>query len=122
MEEPPADRDNSQRAFWMHANGDACSRKHLMTDLRLARAVGPVPSSDHRRWGVPGGLSRWAGSATRVGGLPCIPVASAHHRSHACDLRPMPPLPVYIATRYVQPLREGGTLPAVVETHRGGLF
>lgn len=34
----------------------------------------------------------------------------------------MPHLPVYIATRYVQPLREGGTLPAVVETHRGGLF
>jgi hypothetical protein len=31
-------------------------------------------------------------------------------------------LPVYIATRYVQPLREGGTLPAVVETHGGGLF
>lgn len=34
----------------------------------------------------------------------------------------MPSLPVYIATRYVQPLREGGTLPAVVETHGGGLF
>lgn len=34
----------------------------------------------------------------------------------------MPQLPTYIATRYVQPLREGGTLPAVVETHGGGLF
>jgi hypothetical protein len=34
----------------------------------------------------------------------------------------MPQPPVYIATRYVQPLREGGTLPAVVETHGGGLF
>ena len=34
----------------------------------------------------------------------------------------MPGLPQYIATRYVQPLREGGTLPAVVETHGGGLF
>lgn len=34
----------------------------------------------------------------------------------------MPHLPVYIATRYVQPLREGGTLPAVVETHGGGMF
>lgn len=34
----------------------------------------------------------------------------------------MSPLPVYIATRYVQPLREGGTLPAVVETHGGGLY
>jgi hypothetical protein len=34
----------------------------------------------------------------------------------------MPQLPAYIATRYVQPLREGGTLPAVVETHAGGLF
>jgi hypothetical protein len=31
-------------------------------------------------------------------------------------------LPVYTATRYVQPLREGGTLPAVVDTHGGGLF
>jgi hypothetical protein len=26
------------------------------------------------------------------------------------------------ATRYVQPLREGGSLPAVVDTHGGGLF
>jgi hypothetical protein len=31
-------------------------------------------------------------------------------------------LPSFTATRYVQPLREGGTLPAVVETHGGGLF
>ncbi|HEU0014781.1 MAG TPA: HipA family kinase [Longimicrobium sp.] len=30
--------------------------------------------------------------------------------------------PVLTATRYVQPLREGGTLPAVVETHDGGLW
>jgi hypothetical protein len=34
----------------------------------------------------------------------------------------MTQLPVYTATRYVQPLREGGTLPAVVDTHEGGLF
>ena len=34
----------------------------------------------------------------------------------------MPELPSYVATRYVQPLREGGTLPAVVDTHGGGLF
>ena len=34
----------------------------------------------------------------------------------------MPPLPTYTATRYVQPLREGGSLPAVVETDGGGLF
>ena len=27
----------------------------------------------------------------------------------------------YVATRYVQPLREGGSLPAVVDTDRGGL-
>lgn len=33
-----------------------------------------------------------------------------------------PPLPSYTATRYVQPLREGGSLPAVVDTHDGGLF
>lgn len=31
-------------------------------------------------------------------------------------------LPCYTATRYVQPLREGGSLPAVVDTHGGGLF
>ena len=31
-------------------------------------------------------------------------------------------LPVHIATRYVQPLREGGSLPAVVDTHDGGLW
>jgi len=31
-------------------------------------------------------------------------------------------LPTLTATRYVQPLREGGTLPAVVETHGGGLY
>lgn len=30
-------------------------------------------------------------------------------------------LPVHVATRYVQPLREGGSLPAVLET-TGGLF
>jgi hypothetical protein len=31
-------------------------------------------------------------------------------------------LPWLVATRYVQPLREGGTLPAVVDTDGGGLF
>jgi hypothetical protein len=31
-------------------------------------------------------------------------------------------LPTYTATRYVQPLREGGSLPAVVDTHGGGMF
>jgi hypothetical protein len=34
----------------------------------------------------------------------------------------MPTLPSYSATRYVQPLREGGSLPAVVDTDGGGLF
>ena len=34
----------------------------------------------------------------------------------------MSALPSVIATRYVQPLREGGSLPAVVDTHGGGLF
>jgi len=33
----------------------------------------------------------------------------------------VPELPVFSATRYVQPLREGGSLPAVVDTD-GGLF
>ncbi len=32
------------------------------------------------------------------------------------------PLPVYAATRYVAPLREGGSLPALVDTDDGGLF
>jgi hypothetical protein len=31
-------------------------------------------------------------------------------------------LPTYCATRYVQPLREGGSLPAVVDADEGGLF
>src|SRR5687767_10387266 len=31
-------------------------------------------------------------------------------------------LPTYTATRYLQPLREGGSLPAVVDTEGGGLF
>ena len=31
-------------------------------------------------------------------------------------------LPSLTATRYLQPLREGGSLPAVVETEDGGLF
>ena len=34
----------------------------------------------------------------------------------------MPTLPTYTATRYLQPLREGGSLPAVVDTDGGGLF
>ena len=34
----------------------------------------------------------------------------------------MLPLPTFTATRYVQPLREGGSLPAVVETHEDGMF
>jgi hypothetical protein len=33
-----------------------------------------------------------------------------------------PPLARHAATRYVQPLREGGSLPAVVDTDGGGLF
>ena len=32
------------------------------------------------------------------------------------------PLPRHQATRYVQPLREGGSLPAVLDTDGGGLF
>lgn len=34
----------------------------------------------------------------------------------------VPALPAVVATRYVQPLREGGSLPAIVETHDGGLW
>ncbi len=34
----------------------------------------------------------------------------------------MPRLPTFTATRYVQPLREGGSLPAVVEMSSGDLF
>lgn len=34
----------------------------------------------------------------------------------------MPTLPTHTATRYLQPLREGGSLPAVVDTDGGGLF
>lgn len=34
----------------------------------------------------------------------------------------MSALPRFAATRYIQPLREGGSLPAVVDTDGGGLF
>jgi hypothetical protein len=34
----------------------------------------------------------------------------------------MSQLPIFTADRYVQPLREGGSLPAVVDTDGGGLF
>ena len=34
----------------------------------------------------------------------------------------MPELPTLTATRYVQPLREGGSLPAIVETEEDGLY
>ena len=34
----------------------------------------------------------------------------------------MHPIPTVAAVRYVQPLREGGSLPAVVDTDTGGLF
>ncbi|HEV2131247.1 MAG TPA: HipA family kinase [Longimicrobiaceae bacterium] len=34
----------------------------------------------------------------------------------------MTPLPTFTATRYLQPLREGGSLPAIVDTDGGGLF
>ncbi len=34
----------------------------------------------------------------------------------------MAQLPVHTAIRYVQPLREGGSLPAVVDTTEGGMF
>ncbi len=40
----------------------------------------------------------------------------------AAPAAPAPQLPVLAATRYVQPLREGGSLPAIVDTHGGGLF
>ncbi len=36
--------------------------------------------------------------------------------------RAVPPLPTVTAVRYVQPLREGGSLPAVVEGDDGGLW
>ena len=34
----------------------------------------------------------------------------------------MPDLPTYTASRYLQPLREGGSLPAIVDTDGGGRF
>jgi hypothetical protein len=39
-----------------------------------------------------------------------------------CHIPRVPTLPTFSATRYVQPLREGGSLPAVVDTDHGGLF
>ena len=34
----------------------------------------------------------------------------------------MPSLPTPVAARYALPLREGGSLPAIVETESGDLF
>jgi len=34
----------------------------------------------------------------------------------------IPTLPTHVATRYAVPLREGGSLPAVVDTEEGGLY
>lgn len=48
-----------------------------------------------------------------------MPLRRAHHHSHWARVLQ---LPTYTATRYLQPLREGGSLPAVVDTDRGGLF
>ncbi|MEO5930802.1 MAG: HipA family kinase, partial [Candidatus Kapaibacterium sp.] len=31
-------------------------------------------------------------------------------------------MPTYTAVRYITPLREGGSLPAIVETEEGGMF
>src|SRR5215469_9330901 len=45
-----------------------------------------------------------------MGSEPCI------------NLLAVSPLPTYTATRYVQPLREGGSLPAVCETEDGALY
>ena len=39
-----------------------------------------------------------------------------------CHIPRVPTLPTFSATRYVQPLREGGSLPAVVDTDEGGLL
>jgi hypothetical protein len=38
------------------------------------------------------------------------------------EIRDVSDLPTHTATRYLQPLREGGSLPAVVDTDSGGLF
>lgn len=42
--------------------------------------------------------------------------------SDPATVPPLPTLPLQMATRYVVPLREGGSLPAVVETGDGDLF
>ncbi len=56
----------------------------------------------------------------------CVPHSGASHlRSEfrVISFRPVSlPLPVLSATRYLQPLREGGSLPAVVDTDGGGLY
>ena len=57
---------------------------------------------------VAGALAAATGRVARAG--------VAHHIAR------VPTLPTFAATRYVQPLREGGSLPAVVDTDAGGLF
>src|SRR5690606_3444407 len=68
-------------------------------------------------WAVP--RSRWP-RRTRACLILCRVRASARNEP------PSSPQPVILksltATRYLQPLREGGSLPAVVETEDGGLY
>lgn len=56
-------------------------------------------------------------SRARIGNRSDLPAGPA-----AAHIPRVTTLPIYSATRYVQPLREGGSLPAIVDTDEGGLF
>src|SRR5688572_660051 len=55
--------------------------------------------------------------ASDIGPKDALPAKLAHR-----EIRDVSDLPTHTATRYLQPLREGGSLPAVIDTDAGGLF
>src|SRR5690606_15801577 len=99
-------------------------------------AVAGEKSTDGRARSTVGRANSAGRGARRVARCgPPTPVAHIHPRPSSLPAKPLPPshgppslptvprpvLPVHEALRYVVPLREGGSLPAVLDTD-GGLY
>jgi hypothetical protein len=67
---------------------------------------------------------RFGGGANAVTKPPANdqPPSASVRRDDSAHCAIVTELSTHIATRYVQPLREGGSLPAIVETERDGMF
>ena len=104
----------------------AATRRRPSGAQRERRRTSSSSSSPRRR--VTATASPSIATTTAESALPRSRRAPPHchrrtHQSRAITLS-MPPLQLarHVATRYVQPLREGGSLPAVVDTEAGGLL